>query len=137
MRGMSEERVGPDLRTDSIWRMEAYRLALAAADAAWDDVTLLAKDRRTRDVAPQLFRALGSVHANLAEGYSRRSDRGCARFLEYTLGSVREAMGWYHQARHLLGLPIINERHARLLQVRRLVLTMLADRRRRCEGRKG
>jgi hypothetical protein len=34
--------------------MEAYRLALFAADLGWHDVTKLAGDRRTLDLAGQL-----------------------------------------------------------------------------------
>ncbi len=53
---------------DPLWRMEAYRLALFAADLAWHDVCKLAQDKRTLEVADQLFRAIGSVHANISEG---------------------------------------------------------------------
>ncbi len=65
---------------DSLWKMEAYRLALFAADLGWHDVTKLAGDRRKLDLAGQLYRALGSIEANIPEGYSRGSGRDRARF---------------------------------------------------------
>ena len=85
----------PELTQDPLWRMEVYRLAVFAGDLAWQDVSRLIKDRRTVRVADQLYRAVGSICANNAEGYSRRSGTDQARFYEYALGSAREARGWY------------------------------------------
>ena len=62
------------------------RLALFAAEIGWQDVTKLVKDRRTQRLSDQLYRALGSIGANLAEGYSRGSNKDRARFYEYALG---------------------------------------------------
>ncbi len=78
---------------DPLWRMEAYRLALFAADLAWHDVCKLAQDKRTIEVADQLFRAVGSVHANISEGYSRQSGKDQARFYEYALGPIAKRVG--------------------------------------------
>jgi len=50
-----------------------------------------------------LYRAVGSIKANIAEGYSHRSGKDQARFYEYSLGSARESRGWYYDARHILG----------------------------------
>ena len=46
---------------DPLWKMEAYRLALFVCDLGWQDATKLTGDRRTIDVASQLYRALGSI----------------------------------------------------------------------------
>lgn len=67
---------------DALWRVQAYRLALFAADIGWEDVNRLVKDRRTRALADQLYRSLGSISANIAEGYSRGSGKDRARFYE-------------------------------------------------------
>lgn len=89
--------VPAEFTQDPLWRMEVYRLAVFAGDLAWRDVSRLAKDRRTVSLANQLFRAVGSTGANIAEGYSRRSGKDQARMYEYALGSAREARGWYRQ----------------------------------------
>jgi len=83
--------------------MEVYRLAFLASDLAWFDVTKLMHDRRTVSLLDQLYRAVGSIKANIAEGYSHRSGKDQARFYEYSLGSARESRGWYYDARHILG----------------------------------
>ena len=81
--------VPPELTNDPLWRMEVYRLAVFASDLAWHDVSKLAEDKRTVSLSDQLYRAIGSVSANIAEGYSRRSGKDQARFYEYALGSAR------------------------------------------------
>jgi len=91
--------VPPELTNDPLWRMEVYRLAIFAGDLAWHDVSRLVDDKRTVSLADQLYRAVGSVSANVAEGYSRRSGKDQARFYEYALGSAREARGWYYQVK--------------------------------------
>jgi len=66
-----EEFVPQEFKADSLWKMTAYRYALFASDLGWSDVTKLIKDKRTIEIADQLYRSLGSISANLAEGYSR------------------------------------------------------------------
>jgi hypothetical protein len=77
-----------EIKGDSLWRKEAYRLALFAADIGWLDVTRLIQDRRTVSLSDQLNRTVGSISANIAEGYSRRTGRDRAHFYEYALGSA-------------------------------------------------
>ena len=85
------ETMPSELTSDTLWKVEAYRLGLFVSDTAWEDVTALSRDVRTRSVSDQLSRALGSISATIAEGYSRGGGRDRARFLEYALGSAREA----------------------------------------------
>lgn len=121
--------VPSELTTDPLWRMEAYRFALFAADLAWYDVCKSAQDKRTLEVADQLFRAVGSVHANISEGYSRQSGKDQARFYEYALGSDREARGWYWQGRHVLTEATAMHRIKLLTRIARLLLTMIPSER--------
>lgn len=114
---------------DSLWRVQAYRLALFLADICWRDVTKLSQDHRTRSLADQLYRAVGSVGANIAEGYSRNSGRDQARFYEYALGSARESRDWYFKARHVLGEEVIVHRLDLLAQIIRLLLKMVPQKR--------
>ena len=118
----SEQSVPSAIGGDVLWKMQAYRLALFTADLGWDDVTKLVRDRRTVALADQLYRALGSVSANIAEGYSRGTGRDQARFFEYALGSARESRDWYYKARHVLGEPVTLERLDLLVRVIRLLL---------------
>ena len=121
--------VPKEITGDSLWKMEAYRLGLFAADVGWQDVTKLTRDNRTRSLSDQLYRALGSISANLAEGYSRGTGKDRARFYEYALGSTRESRDWYYKGRHVLGEEITNNRMNLLAQIIRLLLTMVPQQR--------
>ncbi len=117
------------LKEDPLWNVEAYRLALFLADVAWKDVTRLMQDKRTLDLASQLYRAVGSIGANISEGYSRGTGKDRARFYEYALGSARESRTWYFDSRHVLGDTVAQHRMEFLTQSIRLLLTMVPDQR--------
>ncbi len=117
------------IRGDSLWKAEAYRLALFAADIGWSDVTALAADHRTRSLGDQLYRSLGSVSANIAEGYSRGTGRDRAHFYEYALGSARESRDWYYKSRHILPPTVVDHRLGLLTQIIRPLLVMIPHQR--------
>ena len=91
--------ISKSIKTDSLWKMSVYRYALFLGDLGWYDVTKLQQDRRTLRISDQMYRALGSISANVAEGYSRGSNKERAHFYEYSLGSARESRDWYHKGR--------------------------------------
>ena len=109
--------VPDDIKGDSLWKLEVYRLGLFVADIAWQDALALSKSNLTRGVADQLYRAVCSVSANIAEGYSRSTGKDRARFLEYSLGSAREARDWYYKSRHTLKEEVIKHRLNLLTQI--------------------
>ncbi|MBI4672620.1 MAG: four helix bundle protein [Chloroflexi bacterium] len=124
-----ENTVPEALKRDSVWKIEAYRLAEFVADVAWPDVTVLMRDRRTLDLSGQLYEALGSIGANLAEGYSRGSNKDRVRFYEYSLGSTRESKSWYFKGRHVLGQSVLEHRLKLLNQITWLLLKMIPEQR--------
>jgi len=121
--------VPEEITGDALWSVEAYRLALFAADVGWHDVTKLMKDRRTLGLSDQLYRSLGSISANLAEGYSRGTGKDRAHFYEYALGSARESRDWYWKSRRVLGMEVATHRLRLLTQIIRLLLTMVPQQR--------
>ena len=121
--------VPEEITEDSLWKMEAYRLGLFVADVGWHDVTKLIRDKRTLGLADQLYRSLGSISANLAEGYSRGTGKDRARFYEYALGSARECRDWYYKSRHVLSETVIRHRLRLLTQIIRLLITMVPQQR--------
>lgn len=117
------------ITNDSLWKMKAYRLALFLADIGWHDVTKLSQDNRTIALSNQLYRAIRSISANLAEGYSRNTGKDRARFYAYALGSARESRGWYFKGRHVLGPAVIEHRLQLFSEVIPLLLTMIPQQR--------
>ncbi len=114
---------------DPLWKLEVYRLALFSADLGWHDVTKLMGDRRTLGLSDQLYRALGSVGSNIAEGYSPGTGRDRARFYECALGSGRESRGWYYKGRHVLGESVTVHRLELLTKIIRMLMVMIPDQR--------
>ncbi len=124
-----EKSVPSVIKKDSLWTVEAYRLSLFLADISWHDATKLSNDRRTRSLSDQLYRSVGSISANIEEGYSKHSSKDRARFYEYALGSARESRGWYYKARHVLGEAVGDHRMGLTTQIVRLLIKMVPDQR--------
>ena len=112
------------IRSDSLWRVEAYRLSLFLSDLAWEDATTLLNDERTRGIANQLYRAAGNISANISEGYSRHTGKQRALYYEYALGSVRETRDWYYKGRHILSKAVVDHRLELSTSIIRLALKM-------------
>lgn len=120
----------PDaFKVDALWKMSVYQYALFIGELGWYDVTKIQHDPRLYKVSNQLYGALGSISANIAEGYSRGSNKERAHFYEYALGSARESRDWYYKSRHVIGEDVVEHRINLLVQVIRLLLTMVPQQR--------
>lgn len=117
--------VPPSITNDPLWKTTVYRQALFVSDLAWYDTRKLMKDRSLLSLSDQLFEAIGSIGANVSEGYSRASGKDQARFYEYALGSAREARGWYFGGRHTLGVKVAEHRMNLLTAIIRQLSTMV------------
>ena len=124
-----ENRVPDILREDVLWTVKAYRLSMFLVDVGWQDVIKLSKAAGMRSLSDQLYRSIGSICANIEEGYSKFSAKDRARFYEYSLGSAREARGWFYRARHVLGEEVVSHRLQLTTEIIKLLLTMVPDQR--------
>ena len=119
--------VPSEITADSLWQMTLYRQALFLGDIAWLDVCKLAQDQGAQRVSDQLYRAVGSVSTNIAEGYSKASGKDQARFYEYALGSAREARDWYYKSRHVLGEEVALHRMRLTVHIIRQLLKLVPE----------
>jgi four helix bundle protein len=110
---------------DALWQTAVYRQALFLGDLCWYDISKLVKDRRTVSLSDQLYRAAGGISANIAEGYSRASEKDQARFYEYALGSSRESRDWYFKGRFVLGQMVVEHRMGLLVHIIRQLAKMV------------
>ncbi len=124
-----ENSVPGEIKGDVLWTVKAYRYALFMSDLCWFDVTKLMEDKRTLDLSDQLYRATGSISANIAEGYSRSTGKDRARFYEYALGSARESRDWYYKGRYVLSENVAQHRSGFLTEIIRLLITMIPQQR--------
>ena len=124
-----QDTVPSEISNDPIWKLEVYRLALFAGDIGWHDVLALSKNPIARSTADQLNRSLGSISANLTEGYSRSKGLDRARFFEYALGSARESRDWYYKSRHILDENVITHRMDLLSKIVAMLTPMIRHQR--------
>jgi four helix bundle protein len=118
------------IKKDNVWRVKAYQLSLFLFDLAWQDVSVLLRNRRTHDIADQLCRATARISASVIEGYSRDTGKARSTFYEYALGSVRESRDWYYKGRHALSSDVVRHRMELCTEIAKLTLTMIANERR-------
>lgn len=115
--------VSDAITAESVWRLYAYRKALYLSDLCWDDCTALLKHPLGRPIANQLIRCVGSISANIEEGYGRGWGKDHYCFLRVALGSARESKGWYYRAKRLLSSDCVTHRHSLLGEVIALLVT--------------
>jgi four helix bundle protein len=126
------EKTVPDaVKSDPVWQFYAYRKALYIYDLMWDDCESLLHDPRGRAVAEQITRSIGSISANIEEGYGRGFGKDRNYFLRVAIGSARESKGWYFRARRLISPDALKNRLALLDDTISLLVTEL-NRQRQC-----
>jgi len=123
------ETIPSEIKNDPIWKLEVYRLALFADDIGWNDILVLSKNNLMWGVADQLHRSLGSISANLTEGYSRSKGLDRARFFEISLGSARESRHWYYRSRHVLPAEVIKHRMGLVTRIVSMLAPMISHQR--------
>ncbi|MDY6877296.1 MAG: four helix bundle protein [Chloroflexota bacterium] len=105
------------LKRDPLWSFQVYPKALFLYDLAWEDCEYLLKDPRGRAVANQLIRSVGSICANIEEGYGRGYGKEYSYFLRVSMGSARESRGWYYRGKRLLPADVLKHRIALLDEI--------------------
>jgi four helix bundle protein len=120
-----EMTVPATIKTDSLWNLSAYRLALFLGDLARHDMAKLLQDSRTKGVASQLCEAVGSIRAKITEGHSCDIGRERAHFYKYALGFACESRHWYAKSCLVLGEAITNQRLELLDEIVRLLFAMI------------
>lgn len=83
----------------------------------WTDTEILKKDFRGVEIARQLIRSVGSISANIEEGYGRGFGKEYPQYLRIARGSARESKGWYFRSEQLLSPEIIKRQTERLDEI--------------------
>jgi four helix bundle protein len=108
---------------DPLWNVRMFRMASYLSGRARGDAARPGL-HASLALADQFIRAIGSIAASIAEGYSRDSDADRRRFYGYALGSTREAIAWL-DATGLHNGPANAEYMDLLVQIRRQLLATM------------
>ena len=111
---------------DPLWRLNCYREALFLVELIREDAAVFELAVAYAPAREQLVTAVGSIAANIAEGYGRPTTRDRMRFFSYALGSTREAIAWYLALRSKSANEDVQDRLDRLARVRRMLLGLLS-----------
>jgi len=116
---------------DPLERMAVHRHARKLIADSWDDVVAMQSNSGTAGIVGQFRKSVGSIAANIAEGYSKSSGRERAHGFEYALGSARETVEWYATAEPVLDHEVIVERLELIGQIQRLLVAIIPPERER------
>lgn len=95
---------------DKLDNVKFYQMSLQLWNECWKDTDLMMRDLRGREMVKQLIRSVGSISANIEEGYGRGNQREYPHFLKIPRGSARESRGWYIKSKFLLDEKLIEKR---------------------------
>ena len=111
--------------------MRVYQLGYKLRSASLEDAEVILLNPITEKIAGQLYDSVGSIPANIVEGYSRSSGRDRARIFEYALGSARESTEWYSSIAHVLETGVFEDRIEVLNEITRMLLAIIPRERER------
>lgn len=97
---------------DPLDELGFYQKSLELYDQCWKDTDLMISDVRGRELTRQLIRSVGSISANIEEGYGRGFGKEYPQYLRISRGSARESKGWYKKSKFLLDQKTIAQRVA-------------------------
>ena len=112
-----KETVHESIRNDPLWNFQVYPRALFAYDLAWEDCEYLLKDVRGKKIAEQLIRSVGSISANIEEGYGRGYGKDYSYHLRIAIAEARESRGWYWKGHTLLPALVLDYRMKLLSEI--------------------
>jgi four helix bundle protein len=95
---------------DKLDELIFYQKSLTLWDEFWNDSEAMLKDIRGREIVRQMTKCVGSISANIEEGYGRGFGKEYPQFLRIARGSARESRGWYKKSKFLLPEELLTKR---------------------------
>jgi four helix bundle protein len=120
---MDKKNNSPRHFTDlKVWRV-AHDLYLFALK----DVEDFPNTRGAHSLADQLLRSIGSISANISEGFNRRSTKHYISYLDNSIGSTNEAENWYYKVEgaQWLKKDNVKERVEKLSEIRQMLFGLI------------
>lgn len=91
------------------------------------DVEKFPNTRAGRVIEDQVLRSVGSISANIAEGYGRRKGKEYEHYLYISRGSTNETIDWYEKLKRLgyVSGEVFSERESLCLELRAMLSKMI------------
>jgi four helix bundle protein len=114
---MNETESGTEKPGNRLESFGIYQAARRLFDESWEDSEIFGRDYRGKELVRQLVRSLGSICANIEEGYGRDFGKELPHSLRIARGEARESRGRYERCRFLLPPETVQHRVATLSQL--------------------
>ncbi len=101
-----------------VWR-RAHGLFLALLE----DIKIFPKHEASRIIIDQMVRSVGSISANIAEGFNAGSTKQYLNYLDMAKRSTSESENWYYKVRDtgILEKGISDQRIAECIELSRMI----------------
>lgn len=88
-----------------------------------EDIRKFPKEQASRIVIDQMVRSVGSISANVAEGFNSRSTKQYLNYLDISKRTTAESENWYYKARDagMLERAISDQRIAECVEISRML----------------
>lgn len=107
-----------DFKDLQIWQKSTEIFKMMVLDAQ-----NFPKHKIAYSIADQVLRSLGSISANIAEGYGRGGDRELQRFCFIARGSIDESRDWIYKLQLLgyISVERAEEYNKKLFEIRKML----------------
>ena len=119
------------VKAEPVWKFAGYRKALFLSELLWLDTDAWLSDPRGRANAQQIVSSIGSISANIEEGFGRGYGKQLLQFYTYALASARESKGWFFRSRRFLSPESLSHRLGLCDEIIALLIDELNRQRRR------
>lgn len=92
------------------------------------DIDHFPRTTAARVISDQLIRSIGSISANIAEGFGRRNRNDFAYHLGVSRGENNESHNWYHKCGRIkyLSQEIVDKRKASLEEIGKMLTSLIS-----------
>ena len=106
-----------------------WQKAIGLFEDVVKDVEKFPNTRAARVIEDQLLRSVGSISANIAEGYGRRKGKEYEHYLYIARGSVNETIDWYEKLKRVVYISkeVFGEREKTCLELRAMLSKMIGS----------
>ncbi|HKZ45905.1 MAG TPA: four helix bundle protein [Thermodesulfobacteriota bacterium] len=106
-----------------VWQKAVELFTLAVKD-----VERFPQKKASRIIEDQLLRAVGSISANIAEGFGRKGAKELSYHLGVSKGSSAESEDWYEKIKNIgyLDENTIKDRLGRLDEIRKMLNSFIS-----------
>jgi len=107
--------------------LKVWQKAIGLFEEVVRDVEKFPNTRAAKVIEDQVLRSVGSISANIAEGYGRKKGKEYIHYLYISRGSANETIDWYEKLKRLryIGEEVFMVREEECIELRAMLSKMI------------